>query len=82
MIGDGVRLSKTVVMDGAIVKDHTWTNSAIIGWHSTVGMWSRLEGVTVLGDDVHIADELYINGGSVLPHKSVSANVAEPAIIM
>ena len=43
---------------------------------------SRLEGVTVLGDDVSIADELYVNGGSVLPHKSVSASIPEPSIIM
>ncbi|KAJ3302786.1 mannose-1-phosphate guanyltransferase [Blyttiomyces sp. JEL0837] len=73
---------RTVVMEGAAVKDHAWVQSAIIGWHSTVGRWARLENVTVLGDDVHVADEIYINGGSVLPHKSVSANVAEPSIIM
>ena len=75
-------MQKTVVMEGANIKDHAWTSSAIVGWHSTVGKWSRLEGVTVLGDDVHVADELYINGGKVLPHKSVGVNVAEPSIIM
>lgn len=26
----------------------------------------------MLGDDVTIKDELYVNGASVLPHKSVS----------
>lgn len=26
----------------------------------------------MLGDDVSIKDELYVNGASVLPHKSVS----------
>lgn len=26
----------------------------------------------MLGDDVTVKDELYINGASVLPHKSVS----------
>jgi mannose-1-phosphate guanylyltransferase len=36
----------------------------------------------VLGDDVSIGDEIYVNGGSILPHKSISANITEPQIIM
>ena len=43
---------------------------------------ARLEGISVLGDDVHIADELYINGGCILPHKSINASVPEAKIIM
>ncbi|KAI9193331.1 nucleotide-diphospho-sugar transferase [Polychytrium aggregatum] len=82
VIGDGVRMSRTVVLDGAQVKDHSWLQSTIVGWHSTVGRWSRLEGVSVLGDDVHIADEIFINGGCILPHKSVSTSIPEPSIIM
>ncbi|KAI9336868.1 mannose-1-phosphate guanyltransferase [Zopfochytrium polystomum] len=82
VIGDGVRLQRTVVMEGAIIKDHAWLQSTIVGWHSTVGRWARLENVTVLGDDVHVADEVYVNGASVLPHKSVSSNIAEPTIVM
>ncbi|KAI9101389.1 nucleotide-diphospho-sugar transferase [Phlyctochytrium arcticum] len=82
VIGEGVRLSKTVILEGAQIRDHAWLSSSIVGWHSTVGRWARLENVSVLGDDVHVADEVYINGGCVLPHKSVSTNVAEPSIIM
>lgn len=37
-----------------------------------MGRWTRVENITVLGDDVTIKDELYVNGASVLPHKSVS----------
>lgn len=81
-IGDGVRLVKTVVMDGTRVDSYSWISSSIIGWHSRVGRWTRLEGVTVLGDDVTVNDEIYINGGSILPHKSISTNVTEPQIIM
>jgi hypothetical protein len=43
---------------------------------------ARLENVSVLGQDVHIDDELYINGGCVLPHKTISASIPEPTIIM
>jgi len=69
-------------MRGARIKAHSWLNDSIIGWKSTVGKWVRIEGVTVLGEDVHIADELFINGSSVLPHKSINASITEKGTIM
>lgn len=65
VIGDGVRMSRTVVLEGAQIRDHAWLQSTIVGWHSTVGRWARLEGVSVLGDDVHVADEVCFEG---IPH--------------
>jgi len=82
IIGDGVRLQRSVVLEGSRIKDHAWVKSTIVGWRSTVGRWARLENVSVLGDDVTIADEVYVNGGRVLPHKSIKANVEIPSIIM
>lgn len=41
-----------------------------------------MENVSVLGEDVIIQDELYINGGRILPHKNISVSVPEPQIIM
>lgn len=42
----------------------------------------RMENVSVLGEDVTVKDELYINGGRILPHKSIGASVSDPQIIM
>lgn len=42
----------------------------------------RMENVSVLGEDVIVKDELYINGGRILPHKSISESVPDPQIIM
>ncbi len=75
VVGDGVRLQRSVLLQNSKVKDHAWVNSSIVGWNSTVGKWARLENVTVLGDDVTIGDEIYVNGGSVLPHKTIKQNV-------
>lgn len=75
VIGDGVRLQRSVLLSNCKVKDHAWVKSTIVGWNSTIGKWARLENVSVLGDDVTIGDEIYVNGGSVLPHKSIKANV-------
>ncbi|KAB8336992.1 hypothetical protein FH972_021296 [Carpinus fangiana] len=81
-IGDGVRLQRCVLLANCKVKEHAWIKSTIVGWNSTVGRWARLENVTVLGDDVTIGDEIYVNGGSVLPHKSIKANVEGECYIL
>ena len=82
VVGDGVRLQRCVILEGSKIKDHAWVKSTIVGWNSSVGKWARLENVSVLGDDVTIADEVYVNGGSILPHKTIKANVDSPSIIM
>ncbi|MCJ1355530.1 MAG: mannose-1-phosphate guanyltransferase [Icmadophila ericetorum] len=75
VVGDGVRLQRCVLLAGSKVKDHAWVKSTIVGWNSSIGKWARLENVSVLGDDVTIGDEIYVNGGSILPHKSIKTNV-------
>jgi mannose-1-phosphate guanylyltransferase len=82
VIEDGVRLVNTTVMEGVTIKSNAWVKNSIIGWQSTVGKWVRMENVSVLGQDVHIADELYINGGKILPHKSIGESIPDPNIIM
>jgi mannose-1-phosphate guanylyltransferase len=83
IVEDGVRISRSAIMGGAHIKAHTWIDSTIVGWQCTVGRWARLEKVTVLGMDVNVADEVYINGAKVLPHKSISESVTDPnAVIM
>lgn len=82
VIGNGVRIQNSVVLANSTVKDHAWVKNTIIGWNSEVGKWARLEGVTVLGDDVKVKDEIYVNGGKVLPHKTIGANVEKESIIM
>ncbi len=41
-----------------------------------------MENVSVLGEDVIVKDELYINGGRILPHKAIGESSPEPQIIM
>eukprot|EP01087_Luapelamoeba_hula_P000638 TRINITY_DN1047_c3_g1_i2.p1 TRINITY_DN1047_c3_g1~~TRINITY_DN1047_c3_g1_i2.p1 ORF type:complete len:401 (+),score=88.78 TRINITY_DN1047_c3_g1_i2:123-1205(+) len=82
VIEDGVRLSETTVLQGSVIKSNSWVHRSIVGWQSTVGRWVRMENVSVLGQDVHIRDELYINGGSVLPHKTISTSITEPKVVM
>lgn len=68
-IGSGVRINDAVVLAGATIKDYAWVRNSIIGWHSSVGRWTRIDNVTVLGEDVHVKEEIFVNGATVLPHK-------------
>ncbi|XP_023341142.1 mannose-1-phosphate guanyltransferase beta-A [Eurytemora carolleeae] len=82
VIEDGVCIKRSTVLRGARIAQHSWLESSIVGWKCSVGQWVRMENVCVLGEDVSVKDEVYINGGKVLPHKSIGVSVTEPQIIM
>jgi len=82
VIGDGVRLKDTAVLEGVRIGDNSWIDRSILGWKSAIGRWVRIQNVTVLGQDVAVNDELFLNGAQILPHKSISESVPSPAIIM
>eukprot|EP00252_Welwitschia_mirabilis_P024888 TRINITY_DN7580_c0_g1_i1.p1 TRINITY_DN7580_c0_g1~~TRINITY_DN7580_c0_g1_i1.p1 ORF type:complete len:362 (+),score=45.27 TRINITY_DN7580_c0_g1_i1:179-1264(+) len=82
VIEAGVRLSHCTVMRGVRIKKYACVTGSIIGWHSTVGQWARVENMTVLAEDVHLCDEVYSNGAVVLPHKEIKTNIVKPEILM
>ncbi|KAL3853469.1 hypothetical protein ACJMK2_017005 [Sinanodonta woodiana] len=82
VIEDGVCMKKCTVLNGAHIKSHSWLETCIIGWKCVIGRWVRMENVSVLGEDVSVNDELYVNGGRILPHKAISDSVPDPQIIM
>ena len=81
-IEDGVCISRSTVFKGAHIRSHSWINSCIIGWKARVGQWVRMENICVLGEDVRVMDELYLNGTLILPHKTITQSIPEPNIIM
>jgi mannose-1-phosphate guanylyltransferase len=82
VVSDGVRLRNSAVLEDAKIGAHSRVANSIIGWQSSVGAWARLDGVTVLGQDVHVAAETYVNGARVLPHKSVQENIPDGRIVL
>ena len=82
VVEDGVRLSRCILLEGCRVCAHAVVLDSILGWRSTVGEWTRVEGVSVLGEDVHLSSELCVNGALILPHKTIDTSVSEPQIIM
>jgi len=82
VIEDGVRIRRTTLLSEVTVRKNSWIDSSIIGWESVIGRWCRVEGVSVLGRDVVISDELYVNGGVILDHKSIDASIYDPTTVL
>lgn len=82
VVEEGARLKNVVMLKNSSVGAHSWVDNTIIGWDSKVGKWVRVEGLTVLGEDVKIKDELFVNGCSVLPHKNINQNIFEKGQIL
>lgn len=75
MVESGVILSRCTLMKGVRVKKHACISSSIIGWHSSVGQGSRIGNMTILGEDVHVCDEINVIGGVVLPHQEIKTSL-------
>lgn len=82
VIGDGVRLSNCVILHRVKVKNYARVADSIVGWGSSVGQWARIDNKAVIGEDVFMGDEIYLNGAIVLPHKDLKESVLEPGTII
>lgn len=65
VIGEGNRIQQAALLEGVEVANSCWINKTILGWHSRVGSWCRIQNGTVFGEDVQVSDGLYINGAKV-----------------
>ena len=64
------------------VANYARVADSIVGWGSKLGPWSRLENHAVIGEDVHVREEILLNGAIVLPHKEIKETILEPGTII
>lgn len=69
-------------MCGVCIKKQTSMSRSSIGWHYTVGQWARVGNMTISGEDFHVYDEVYSNGGVVIPHKEIITSILKLEIVM
>ncbi|GMR50229.1 hypothetical protein PMAYCL1PPCAC_20424 [Pristionchus mayeri] len=81
-IESGVRLRGCTILAETIVQPNAFVTQSIIGRKCNIGSWVRMEGSSVLGDDVVVKEELYLNDAQVLPNKTISTSVPQRAVIM
>ena len=82
VVGATARVKNSTLMARSCFADGAFVADSIVGWGSRVGRWAHVANMTVLAENVKLADELYTNGAMVLPHKQISASVPEPTVIM
>ena len=76
-IGNNVRIKNSVIFEGSVIMDGSLVSGSIVGWHSKLGRWSRLENMCILGEDVEIKSEVALNGVTVCPHKGVKESIVD-----
>eukprot|EP00270_Netrium_digitus_P019450 TRINITY_DN766_c0_g1_i2.p1 TRINITY_DN766_c0_g1~~TRINITY_DN766_c0_g1_i2.p1 ORF type:complete len:412 (-),score=117.95 TRINITY_DN766_c0_g1_i2:223-1458(-) len=89
-VGPGVRLHNCTIMEEVEIKENAIVSYAIVDSKSSVGRWSRVQGtgdfnaklgVTVLGGDVTVEDEVVVVNCIVLPHKSLGTSKRDEIIL-
>lgn len=89
-IGAGARLINCIILDDVEVKENAVVIHAIVGWKSTIGRWSRVQGegdynaklgTTILGEAVNVEDEVVVIKSIVLPNKTLNLSVQEEIIL-
>lgn len=68
VIGEGVRIKESVILPGVRIKDNACVIDSIIGWNSTIGTWSRVEGSPVSSN---FEDEIITQNGVKKPSVTI-----------
>lgn len=89
-IGAGVRLISCIILDDVEIKENAVVIHSIVGWKSSIGKWSRVQGegdynaklgITILGEAVAVEDEVVVINSIVLPNKTLNVSVQEEIIL-
>ncbi|XP_071731096.1 uncharacterized protein [Rutidosis leptorrhynchoides] len=89
-VAAGVRLLSCIILDDAEIQENAFVMYAIVGWKSSVGKWSRVQGegdyksklgITILGEAVTVEDEVVVVNSIVLPNKILNISVQEEIIL-
>ncbi|CAM8920558.1 unnamed protein product [Rhodiola kirilowii] len=89
-VGPGARLISCIILDDVEVKENGVVIHSIVGWKSSIGRWSRVQGggdynaklgITILGESVTVEDEVVVINCIVLPNKTLNVSVQEEIIL-
>jgi len=70
-------------MGKTVINEYAFVEGSIIGWKSKIGRWTRIDGLSILGEDVQIADEVHLSSQSIiLPNVTVKNSTKSGSTIL
>ncbi len=82
VVKSGSRIKNSVIMEKSLIKEHSYIDGSIIAWRSKVGKWTRIEGLSILGEEVVTGDEIVLNSTIILPNVTVKNSQNNPGSII
>ncbi|GAB2288780.1 hypothetical protein Dimus_023090 [Dionaea muscipula] len=89
-IAAGVRLLNCIILDDVEIQENALVIHSIIGWKSSIGRWSRIQGdgdfdsklgISILGESVTVEDEVVVINCIVLPNNVIDVHVMKEIIL-
>jgi len=75
-VGDFSMVKGSVVMKGSRIGSSTYIKNSVVGESCSIGNWVRIESGTIIGDQVSITDEVFVNKRNyILPYKEISESI-------
>lgn len=72
-VGEHTVIRGSLVMRRSHIGSSTYVKNSIIGEECSVGSWVRIESGTIVGDQVSIVDEVFVNRyNRILPYKEIA----------
>ena len=69
-------------MEKAIINENSYIDGSIICWRSKIGKWARVEGLSIVGEEVVISDEVLVNCIIILPNVNVKTSSLNPGNVV
>ena len=82
IVNQGARVLNSVILSDCLIQNSSFIDGSIIGWKSQVGSWTRIEGLSILGEDVILSENLCINASIILPNCRVKTSLKTAGTII
>ena len=75
IVKSGVRIKNSVILSHSVIGNYSYINNSILGWGNRIGKWVRIDGLTITGEDISVADEISIHSSLILPNLNIKTDV-------
>ena len=82
VIKSGTRIKNSVLFQNCVVGENSYIEGSIIGWKSNIGKWCRIQELSVLGEDVTVKNEVFLNKNIIMPNVTIKSNPKEGEILL